>query len=310
VPARAWPHHELGKELSNWGRWGDDDEVGTLNFVTPGKRVQAAGLVRTGKVFDLGLPFDADGPQPPGRRRMNPVHMMTMLPADFAHMADGMMATDDMIILGLQAGTQWDSLAHVGYEGLFYNNVPAAAVGNRTGASRNSFDKVVSHLISRGVLLDIARLKDVDRLADSCEITPADLSAAEQEQGVQVEPGDVLMVRTGSIRWFGEGDRSRFMSDQPGLAVEAARWLHQRSVAAVAVDNAACEVSPSPIPDARIPFHQVAIRDMGLTIGEMFDFEALADDCAQDGVWECQFIGTGLKVTGAVGSPVTPMALK
>jgi len=233
-----------------------------------------------------------------------------LLPADFADTADGMMATDDMVILGLQVATQWDSLAHVGYNSLFYNNVPAAAIDHRTGASRNSFDKSVSHLISRGVLLDIARLREVDRLGDSYEITSADLSAAEEEQGVQVETGDVLMVRTGSIKWFLEGDRPRFMGDQPGLGLDTARWLHERNVAAVAVDNSVCEVSPSPIHDVRIPFHQVAIRDMGLTLGEMFNFEALADDCDQDGVWECQFCGTGLKITGAVGSPTTPMALK
>ena len=306
----VWPHHLLGKELSNWGRWGDDDEIGTLNFITPEKLVQAARLVKSGKVFDLGIPFDKHGPQPSGKLRMNPVHMMTLLPADFADTADGMMATDDMVILGLQVATQWDSLAHIGYNSLFYNNVPAAAINHRTGASRNSFDKSVSHLISRGVLLDIARLREVDRLGDSYEITSADLSAAEEEQGVQVETGDVLMVRTGSIKWFLEGDRPRFMGDQPGLGLDTARWLHERNVAAVAVDNSVCEVSPSPIHDVRIPFHQVAIRDMGLTLGEMFNFEGLADDCDQDGVWECQFCGTGLKITGAVGSPTTPMALK
>jgi len=306
----AWPHHLLGRELSNWKRWGEHDELGTLNFVTPEKRVQAARLVKTGKVFDLGIPFDKNGPQPAGKLRMNPVHMMTMLPADFADTADGMMATDDMVILGLQVATQWDSLAHVGYDGLFYNGVAAAAVSHRTGASRNSFDKVVSRLISRGVLLDIARLQGAGRLDDSYEITAADLSAAEAKQGVRVEAGDILMVRTGSIQWFLEGDRQRFMGGQPGLGLDTARWLHERSVAAVALDNSVCEILPSLIPDARIPFHQVAIRDMGLTIGEMFNFEDLAGDCAADGSWECQFCGTGLKITGAVGSPVTPMAIK
>jgi kynurenine formamidase len=306
----TWPHHELGKELSNWGRWGDDDEIGTLNFVTPVKRVHAAGLVKTGKNFDLGMPFDKDGPFLPGGFRINPVHVMTFLPSDTASSPDGVMSADDMVIMGLQAATQWDSLAHVGYGGLFYNNVPASAVNNMAGATRNSFAKAVEHLISRGVLLDIARLKGVDRLDDSYEITSADLSAAEERQGVRVESGDIVLVRTGWYQWFLEGDKAHFMGPEAGLGLDSCRWLHEREVAALALDNWACEVWPSPIAGSNIPFHQVAIRDMGLTLGEMFNFEGLAADCEQDGVWECLFCAPGLKVTGSVGSPITPMALK
>ncbi|MFG2941205.1 cyclase family protein [Streptomyces sp. NPDC048282] len=308
--SRTWPHHELGKELSNWGRWGDDDEIGTLNFVTPEKRVAAAQLVRTGKNFDLGMPFDKDGPFTPGGFRTNPQHVMTLLPSDTAGCPDGMISADDMVVLGLQAATQWDSLAHVGYGGLFYNNVPAAAVNSFVGAAKNSFAKAVEHLISRGVLLDIAALKGVDRLPDSYEITAADLSAAEERQGVRVESGDILCLRTGSYKWFLEGDREHFMGDEPGPGLDTCRWLYEREVAALALDNWACEVYPCPIEGAIIPFHQVTIRDMGLTLGEMFNFEGLAADCEQDGVWEFLFCAPGLKVTGSVGSPITPMALK
>jgi kynurenine formamidase len=304
------PHHELGKELSNWGRWGEDDEIGTLNFVTPEKRIAAAQLVQTGKTFDLGMAFDKDGPFPAGGFRINPVHVMTFMPSDTAHAPDGMITADDMVIMGLQAATQWDSLAHVGYDGLFYNNVPAASVNHVAGATRNSFAKCVEHLISRGVLLDIARLKGVDRLEDRYEITADDLSAAEERQGVQVESGDILLVRTGWYQWFSEGDRERFMGDEPGPLLDSCRWLHEREVAALALDNWACEVWPSPIPGANIPFHQVAIRDMGLTLGEMFDLEQLAADCEDDGVSEFLFCAPGLKVTGGVGSPITPIALK
>jgi kynurenine formamidase len=307
---KTWPHHELGKELSNWGRWGDDDEIGTLNFVTPAKRVQAAQLVKTGKNFDLGMPFDKDGPFLPGGFRINPVHVMTFLPSDTAAAPDGMISADDMVMMGLQAATQWDSLAHVGYGGRFYNNVPAGSVNNIAGASKNSFAKAVEHLISRGVLLDVARCKGVDRLEDSYEITAADLSAAEARQGVRVESGDILLVRTGSYQWFLEGDKAHFMGNEPGPGLDTCRWLYEREVAALALDNWACEVWPSPIAGGSIPFHQVTIRDMGLTLGEMFNFEALAADCETDGVWEFLFCAPGLKVTGSVGSPITPMALK
>ena len=310
IDERRWPHHELGAELSNWGRWGDNDEIGTLNFVTPRKRVQSAGTVRMGKIFDLGMPFDKEGPLLPGTLRTNPIHVMTVLPSDTADYPDGLISADDLVIMGLQAATQWDSLAHVGYDGLFYNNVPAGAVNNFMGATRNSFAKSVEHLISRGVLLDISRLKGVDRLEDSYEVTAADLSEAEKRQGVQVESGDILMVRTGSYKWFLEGDRSHFMGNNPGLGLDTCVWLYEREVAALAVDNWACEVWPSPIEGATVPFHQVAIRDIGLTLGEMFNFEGLAVDCQEDGIWECLFCAPGLKVTGSVGSPITPMALK
>jgi kynurenine formamidase len=267
-------------------------------------------MVKTGKNFDLGMPFDKDGPFLPGGFRINPVHVMTFLPSDTARAPDGMVSADDMVIMGLQAATQWDSLAHVGYGGLFYNNAPAGSVNNIGGATRNSFAKAVEHLISRGVLLDIARLKGVDRLEDSYEITSADLSAAEERQGVKVESGDILLLRTGSYQWFLEGDKAHFMGNEPGPGLDSCRWLYEREVAALALDNWACEVWPSPIAGGSIPFHQVTIRDMGLTLGEMFNFEGLAADCEEDGIWECLFCAPGLKVTGSVGSPITPMALK
>lgn len=307
---RTWPHHELGKVVSNWGRWGADDEIGTLNYVTAAKRVRAAQAVRTGKAFDLGLAFDKEGPFKDGGFRVNPQHIMTLLPSDTAQSADNLISADDMVVMGLQASTQWDSLAHIGYDGRFYNDVPAAAVNNFTGASRNSFAKSVKNLISRGVLLDIAALKGVDVLDESYEITAADLTAAEERQGVRVESGDVLLLRTGWVSWFHQGDRRRFLGPEAGPGLDAVPWLHEREVAALAMDNWACEVNPSCVPGAGVPFHQVTIRDMGLLLGEMFDFEELAADCAADGVWECLFAGTGLKVTGSVGSPVTPMALK
>lgn len=307
---QIWPHHELGKELNNWGRWGDDDEIGTLNFVTPQKRVEAARLVKTGKAFDLGMAFDKDGPFKAGGFRNNPIHVMTLLPGDTAAAPDGLISADDMIITGLQSATQWDGLAHAGYGGKFYNNVPAGAVNSFVGAARNSFHKTVDRLISRGVLLDIARLKGVDRLEDSYQITEADVLAAEERQGVRVESGDFVLLRTGSYKWFLEGNREHFLGNAPGPSLDMCSWLYEREVAALAVDNYTGESWPSPITGASIPFHQVVIRDMGLTLGEMFNFEELAEDCEEDGVWEFLLSATGLKVTGSVGSPLTPIALK
>jgi kynurenine formamidase len=256
------------------------------------------------------MPFDKNGPWLSNGWRFNPIHAMTLLPSDSAGSPDEMIAADDMVTMGLQAATQWDGLAHVGYGGFFYNGVPARAVNNFQGAAKNSFPKVLKHLISRGVVLDIARLKGVDRLPFSYEITSEDLSAAEEAQGVQVKSGDILLIRTGHYKYFLEGDRESFNGPESGMFLDTAQWLYDKQVAALALDNWACEVYPCPIPKASIPFHQVTIRDMGLTLGEMFNLEAIADDCADDGVWEFMFSGVGLDVTGSVGSPLTPMALK
>ena len=127
---------------------------------------------------------------------------------------------------------------------------------------------------------------------------------------MRVESGDILLIRTGSYQWFAEGDREHFMGPEPGPGLDTCRWLYDREVAAIALDNWACEVMPSPIKGSFIPFHQVVIRDMGLTIGEMFYLEELAADCEQDGVWDFLFCAPGLKVTGSVGSPITPIAIK
>jgi kynurenine formamidase len=316
---KIWPQHEVGKELSNWGRWGADDQIGTLNFVTDNKRVRAAGLVRTGKVFDLGMAFDAFGPQG-GGFRINPVHTVTYSPLDCVGAADGYFAVDDMITMGLQCATQWDSLAHVGYGGMFYNGVPQTAITTIRGASHNSIDKSVKNMISRGVLLDIARLKGVDVLPNGYEITSDDLSAAEERQGVRVDSGDFLCVRTGWYSYWLKGERApwagppvRSVTDpaaHAGLGLDSMRWLHAREVASIVMDNLAFEVLPYCVPGAIIPVHQVAIRDMGLLVGEIFNFEELARDCADDDVYEFLFSGTALKITGAVGSPLTPMAIK
>src|ERR1700750_519323 len=223
---REYEFKKIGAKLSNWGRWGADDQLGTVNFITPEVRVEAAGLVRTGKVFDLGMPFGSTGPQQ-GGGRFNPIHTMTMMPSDGPVPPDGFLVSDDVITMPLQCATQWDSLAHVGYDGLLYNNTPGSVVTARGGASRNSFDLVVPRMISRGVLLDIAGLKGVDRLEKSEEITAADLDAAAARQGVTIKSGDIVMFRTGWYKHYLEGSHALYLGfESAGLGISCAEWLH------------------------------------------------------------------------------------
>src|SRR5262249_53907042 len=257
----------LGKKLSNWGRWGADDERGTLNFITPEVVKRAAGLVRRGAVFSLGLSFGADGPQIGQGGRVNPLHLMTAvdqrLPGEYP---DGFRYADDVMVFPLQCATQWDSLAHVHYDGQLYNGFPAATTTS-AGAARNGIDKVGAGVVSRGVLLDIARLKGVARVAPGTAITPADLDAAERAQGVRIGSGDVVLVRTGHLGVFpADGDRLGYMRMMPGLGIACAEWLYQREVAAVASDTNSVEVIPFEDPNTPLPFHLVCLRDMGLTL--------------------------------------------
>lgn len=300
----------LAKKVSNWGRWGADDERGTINFITPAVVRRAAACVKRGQVFSLGLSFGADGPQIGQGGRVNPIHLMSAVSGGINADPDGFRYADDFVIMPLQCATQWDSLAHVHYGGQLYNGFPAATI-TPAGAARNSIDKVGVGIVSRGVLLDVARAAGVDRLPAGRVITPADLDAAERAQNTRVEAGDVLLVRTGHLQVFKQdGDRVGYMRQMPGLGIACVEWLHARQVAAVATDTNAVEVIPFEDPTTPLPVHLLCIRDMGLTLGEMFDLEELAADCANDGMWEFLFSAPPLKVTGAVGSPLNPLAVK
>jgi kynurenine formamidase len=299
----------LAKRLSNWGRWGKDDERGTTNLITPERLVAAARLVKQGKVFDLGIPFASDGPQP-GGPRVNPVHLMSATGANQSF-PGGFRYADDYVFMPLQSATQWDGLAHVYYGDQLYNGFPASDV-TPNGALHDAIDKQAKGIAGRGVLLDVAALKGVPWLAGGSVITPDDLEAAMRRQGnVTVGAGDILLFRTGWRRMYLERrNAAEFMGHEPGLGIACCEWLRERDVAAVCSDNYAIEVIPNEDPSVMMPVHMILIRDMGMTLGEIFDLEELAADCERDGIWEFFFTAPPLKVTRAVGSPINPLAIK
>jgi kynurenine formamidase len=302
---------EIAARVSNWGRWGADDERGTVNFITPEVLRKAAACVRRGTVFSLALPLGSEGPQFGQAGRVNPVHVMTATNGPMSADPEGAHYADDFITMPLQCATQWDSLAHVHYGRQLYNGHSIANV-TPAGAARNGIDKIASGgIVSRGVLLDVARARGVERLAPGELVTPADLDAAAAAQRVAVESGDVLLLRTGHMRVFThDGDRVTYMKVSPGIGVDCVPWLHARQIAALASDTNLVEVYPPEVPGVMFPVHMLCIRDMGLTLGEMFDLEALAEDCAGDGVYECLFTAAPLPVSGGVGSPINPLAVK
>jgi kynurenine formamidase len=307
----------LAQQVRNWGRWGADDEIGTLNYITPGAIAGACRLVTSGKVFALGIPLQRHGPQSGTRQRFNPIHTMFRdggdQPRDASEVVEmqGYGGSDDWIVMPLQCVTQWDSLAHVFDEGKMYNGREATLVTS-SGAARNSIDKTKDKIVGRGVLLDVPRYKGLRALAPGYAITVDDLEATAVAQKVQVERGDILLIRTGHMsRYLDKGDWHHFdLDESPGVSVHTAPWMHARQIAAVASDNYAVEVRPSELPPFRSPFHICTIPNMGLTLGEIFFLEELAVDCAADGRYAFLLVAPPLPVTGGVGTPINPYALK
>lgn len=301
----------LGKELRNWGRWGADDERGTVNFITPSKIVEAGARIRQGRVISLALNIEEPSPlDVASAGRFNPIHKMTRYRGDnaFGTYWGPFRSSDDMIIMGLQSSTQWDSLAHLWYDGQLYNGFSADTV-TAGGASRCGMRNWVRGVVGRGVLLDVARHKGVDALDRFYAITPDELDATAKAQNVRIQSGDIVLIRTGAItRW--RVDHQAIGRDSPGLLFDCARWLHHHEVAAVCADNVAVEVTTQPRGLPTMAFHMVALRDMGLLLGEMYDLDELAVDCAQDGVYEFFFTAAPLNIPTAVGSPINPLAIK
>lgn len=306
---------ELCLRYRNWGRWGEDDERGTLNFITPEAVVHAASLVRTGRIVSCALPFDSSGPQS-GRfgGRHNPVHTMLQDGGDIAvggqDGLDLLRYTDDAVSMPLQCGTQWDALAHIFYRGRMYNGHGLRHVTS-AGATRNSIDKVADGIVGRGVLLDLPRLLGVPWLAPGQAIGGADLQACAEHQGVTMRGGDIVLVRTGQLAQVrAEGRWGTYEAgDAPGLGVDSAHWFVRHEVAALCADTWGAEVLPNDTPGVFQPLHLILLANAGMHFGEIFDLEALAEVCAEEGRYAFFFTAPPLPVTGAVGSPVNPLAV-
>jgi kynurenine formamidase len=317
---RADPEAEIASRAEayrNWGRWGENDVLGTLNFIDAAKRIEAAALVRDGRVISLSQSFDTDGPQKGWRRRTNPVHTMTDTGVDaergnqgFPH---GIGGADDVIAMPLQCSTQWDGLGHIFDHGFAWNGRRAGDVVTSEGDLVTGIEHAASVIVSRGVLLDLGRhlQPDTGELPDGYAISAEELDACAAAEGVTIGRGDIVLVRTGRLsraRRDGWGDYAGGPS--AGLSLTTAAWLHRTEIAAVATDTWGFEVRPNEfdVPSFQ-PLHQVVIPNLGLTIGEMWDLDELAGSCAERGRWDFLLSAPPLPITGAVGSPINPVAI-
>jgi kynurenine formamidase len=312
---------QLAERCSNWGRWGPEDQLGTLNHILPADTAAAARLATSGRVFSLSIPLDENGPQTGGFGRFNPIHLMirdgngavtgTTVRDFYGGRDRWIRGTDDLLILPLQSGTQWDGLGHIVFENRIYNGYDATVVGSK-GATRNDITNARDRVVGRGVLLDIARHRGVPWLEPGDQIHGQDLEDCAASQGVAVGRGDLVLIRTGQMAQCRDaGSWGTYAGGSaPGLSLDAAPWIFDRELAAIATDTWGMEVLPNQTPDVFQPLHIILLVHTGLLIGEIFDLEALADDCAADGRYEFLLAAAPLPITGAVGSPVNPLAIK
>jgi kynurenine formamidase len=307
---------EATEKLRNWGRWGKDDQIGTLNHIRPEDIVAAARLIRNGKIFALGIPLDRTGPQTGlFGGRWNPIHTMLATGTDAVagrqDVVPGIRYADDAINMPVQAATHWDSLGHIFYEEKMYNGHDAREVDSN-GLGKLGIEHARNKMVGRGILLDIPRFKNMDWLPDGYGISNDELDACAKAQNVTVRRGDFVIVRTGQMeRCLSEKQWGGYAGgDAPGVKFENCYWCQDKEIAAICTDTWGVEVRPNETRDANQPWHWVVIPAMGLTMGEMFHLKELAADCAADKVYEFFFCGPPLVITGGTGSPINPQAIK
>ncbi len=311
---------DVAEKVRNWGRWGDDDQIGTINYITDAVMARAVSSVRTGRRFSLAFPLRLDGLQTgaiPGR--VNPLRTMVSINACFTGDPTTFCTSDDIVVMGLQAATHWDGLGHASYGGQIYGGRPASLI-DAHGAAECGIEQIRS-LTGRGVLLDLARVAGLDELEPGYAIQAADLDRAAAHHGVEIRSGDIVLVRTGKMARAKVGDLAGYMGPidpanhlplAPGIGLTSALWFHEHEIAAVATDTITFEVFPwdPAIPGALMPMHCIHLVDMGLTQGQNFDLEELAADCAVDGQYDFLLEASPQPFVGAVGSPVNPVAIK
>src|SRR6267154_1478400 len=297
------------EKLKNWGRWGADDQIGTLNHVRPEDIVRAASLICSGKVFALGIPLDRNGPQNGlFGKRWNPIHTMLATGTDAVagrqDIVPNLRYADDAINMPVQCATHWDALGHIFYEEQMYNGFDARLV-DCNGLGKLGIEHAKSKMVGRGVLLDIARHKGVPHLADGHAISNDDLDLCARAQNVEIRRGDFVIVRTGQMeRCLAENKWGGYAGgDAPGVKFENCYWCQEKEIAAICSDTWGVEVRPNETKEANQPWHWVVIPAMGLTMGEMFYLKDLAEDCLADGIYEFYFCGPPLVITGGTGSP-------
>jgi kynurenine formamidase len=304
---------------SNWGRWGPDDEVGSLNYLTGEEVLRGVGSVRTGEVFTLQVQIGKVGsPDPVWPNRTSAVRTPVM---DEGYFARGEAAepigghhyADDKIDMFLQGSTQYDALGHLWYDGQIWNGYDATTtIGSLKKASVLPIAE--RGVVGRGILIDMARYRGKKSLDKAEAFTHTDLLDAARAQGCEIEKRDILLVRTGWLGRFYEVPASEFYTDwnEPGLAYsrELVEWFQAMEIPNLVTDTIANEQSFDPETGISMRLHCALMRNLGIAMTEVCWLDDLAEACARDGRWTFLYTAAPLKVVGASGAPVNPIVVR
>ena len=297
------------EEVKNWGKWGSDDERGALNYITEKKRAAAAALIRDGVQVSCALDFPVD-PSPDNPHPA--LHMMVVAgDACCTPGAPGLQMSMDFIGISYHgmASSHIDALCHFFVDKQMYNGFPAEDVLS-TGATRNSIMAARDGIAGRGVLLDIPRLRGVEWLELSDTISVDDLDAAEKEQGVNVEEGDILLIATGrDARREKHGRWEPVVEGQAGLDPRCIPWLHERKIAVLGSDAISDSLPGTGLADWAMPIHQCCLVAMGVHLLDNLELATLGAACAERNRWEFFLSLSPLRIAGGTGSPVNPLAI-
>jgi kynurenine formamidase len=310
TPSRlsAGQFEELFQRMCNWGKWGPEDERGTLNYITADRIRYAASLVRSGRTVSLAIPIDKiagpDNPQPP-------LHAMVQTFDVSSDLGEPRAAMD---YLGCQCHgdchTHLDALCHIGYRGKLYNGRPIGKVSSR-GAELLDIASYAHGIVGRGVLLDIPRLRDVPWLEPGEAVTAEELEAAERAEGVRLQSGDILLFRTGHYRrrlQRGPWNNGYGGEGKAGLHAAALLLLYEREVAAFLPEGDG-ETIPSNVEGVAYPIHLLQINAMGMACADNLQFEDLAPLCAEERRWEFLVVAAPLRLPMGTGSLANPLAI-
>jgi kynurenine formamidase len=299
---------QIFDQVKNWGRWGKEDQRGALNFITPEKCARAAALIEDGESLSLAL----DLPVQPAVDNPHPALHMMLMAGDACTLDEfgGLQQTADFIGVSFHgmASTHIDALCHVLVKGRMYNGFEAADVRS-TGALRNSIMSAKDGIASRGVLLDIPRLRGLRWLEIGTAVSVDELEAAEKAQGLRVEEGDVLLVATGRHERRAELGAWSPLEGLAGLHPECIPWLHERRVAVLGSDGISDALPGARIPNWPVPVHQCGIAGMGLHLLDDLDLRALGAACARRKRFAFFLLVAPLRVDKGTGSPVNPSAV-
>ncbi len=281
-------------------KWGVNDERGSANHMKPASVLNAARLIKTGEVFELGHVLNASIPLSAGRIFDQIVKRTNNVPG-----TNKRSSNEEIMIAEMgQVGTQFDGFAHQAHDNVHYNCIKTSDIETRNGFTKLGIHKVGT-LMTRGVMIDVAAYKGVDMLADNYEITVADLEGAIKRQNLTFQPGDAIIIHTGWHRLWGK-DNARYGRGNPGLGVPAAQWLIAKDPMLLGADTAPVEVSPNPDKTLSLPVHQLALVVNGVHLLENLKL----DELAAKNVSEFALVMQPLKLQGATGSTVAPVAIR